>query len=784
VDSSNFASGGALAGYAAAPTLQGSDRTVDSNVSPSGTTPAALPSGGSDATVDFGEVPPASISGTKYKDLTGNGLTSDDTPISGVTINLYSDTNNNGTLDSSDMLVATTTTASNGTYSFGQLTAGTYFVREVVQVGWTPTFPTALSYYTVVVQSGSSMSGENFANFKQTVAPLGKGQTATIGFWKNRGQDVIKSFNGGPTSPALACWLAVNFPNLFGGLAGKTNADVAAAFLAGTSNNYLQAFGVALDIYATTTSLGGASIVQNGLAAKYGFKVTAGGAGPATYNVGTKNAPAFDIPSGQSTTLTVIQILQRPDGHYNSSTGLFYGGDATLNDEANTVLNGVNQSGDIAIVVSGTTGDTATTDLALITALSDLHTGDIWVAVDSLSANQPADEEARIQDAIATLNTDLGALGVNLVEVSGDTAASADIHIQVASTSEIGGMAEGVLGVTTFGGDITVIDGWNWYAGAAAGGIGAGQYDFQTVVTHELGHALGLGHSTDVSSVMFPYLAAASTVRDLTATDLTTIEQAPQNAPEALRALPIESPFSRSLTVRPPAGVAGPTPAFVLATEELFVLSAGTSGLLGVRTDADPEEAGRAPFWISVVAGASGASLAAPGSDMALSPRSGTAGLVVTLGGDMRLKRGSGGRSVDWMMVGLGVIPCVSFGVTDVAFRNVPQEGHADGSAIVKRETASPIPGSAVGNVSGEREAGLCQLDSARQDRAIEWVAQNCFGNGDDRLVSQGASSAAVLDALFIMAALANPKALGTKEVADTDIGVDRSPERMRWLRR
>jgi hypothetical protein len=37
-----------------------------------------------------------------------------------------------------------------------------------------------------------------------------------------------------------------------------------------------------------------------------------------------------------------------------------------------------------------------------------------------------------------------------------------------------------------------MIQGWNWYAGADPAQIGSDQFDFQTVVTHELGQALGL----------------------------------------------------------------------------------------------------------------------------------------------------------------------------------------------------------------------------------------------------------------------------------------------------
>ena len=199
---------------------------------------------------------------------------------------------------------------------------------------------------------------------------------------------------------------------------------------------------------------------------------------------------------------------------------------------------------------------------SLVSTIGDLAAGMHTVAVVGLAADADA-EEARIEDALASLDAALAPYGVSLVEVFGDTTATAEIRLQIAATSTIGGLAEGVLGVTV-GKQITIIANWNWYTAPDPGTIGGDQYDFQTVVTHELGHSIGLGHSGDSRSVMYPYLQPATTRRDLSAGDLTTLEHDAATEPEPLRA-------------SPPAEMVGPLPAAARNRRRCAARRAGTS---------------------------------------------------------------------------------------------------------------------------------------------------------------------------------------------------------------
>jgi hypothetical protein len=182
--------------------------------------------------------------------------------------------------------------------------------------------------------------------------PVVPGLTGGIGFWNNKnGQMLINSFNnsvsGGSMSTMLANWLAMTFPNLYGASAGSknnltndTNAQVAAYFqgLFKLGGNQVQAqvLAVALDVYATTFSLGGSA------GTAYGFKVSALGLGADSFNVGS-NGAAFGVANNHA--LNVYELLLA--ANKKSGNGLLYNGDSTLQSEAAALFNALNMAGSI-----------------------------------------------------------------------------------------------------------------------------------------------------------------------------------------------------------------------------------------------------------------------------------------------------------------------------------------------------------------------------------------------------------------------------------------------------
>ncbi len=150
------------------------------------------------------------------------------------------------------------------------------------------------------------------------------------------------------------------------------------------------------------------------------------------------------------------------------------------------------------------------------------------------TADQLGTEElTRVRDAASSINQVVAPYGVTIYEIDASQSTEANLRIAAAWTTVVGGIDEGVLGVTEEGGLVTLVLGWNWYTGADAQVVAADQYDFQTIVTHEIGHALGLGHNEDAMSVMCAELATGVAHRALTTADLNVADDG--SGPAALR---------------------------------------------------------------------------------------------------------------------------------------------------------------------------------------------------------------------------------------------------------
>lgn len=117
---------------------------------------------------DFGNFQLGSISGQKFNDLDNDGAKdAGESGLSGWTI--WLDKNNNNVLDAGDL---STTTDSNGNYTFSNLTVGTYYgnsygVKEVQQTNWTQTYPAGGTQYVTVI-SGTNATGIDFGNHRDT----------------------------------------------------------------------------------------------------------------------------------------------------------------------------------------------------------------------------------------------------------------------------------------------------------------------------------------------------------------------------------------------------------------------------------------------------------------------------------------------------------------------------------------------------------------------------------------------------------------------------------------
>lgn len=303
---------------------------------------------GSKSNYNFGELKNASLSGSVYYDKDNDGLHDNgETGLANVTLKL---------VNASGQVVATTTTNSSGNYTFSNVAPGTYTILETQPSGYVDGIESAGSLggddtgdnntiAAIPVAFGQTGINYNFGELKEV--SVDSGDTATIGFWNNKnGQNLIKSFNGSANARNLGNWLAATFPNIYGVAgastyaANKTNTQVAAIFQAlfKVSGQKLdaQVMAVALACYTTDKDLGGTA------GSKYGFDLSATGTAAKCYNIGS-NGAAFDVAN--NSVITVLDALSAADRH--ASNAVLYGGNSSLRNMANTVFNGINNTGDI-----------------------------------------------------------------------------------------------------------------------------------------------------------------------------------------------------------------------------------------------------------------------------------------------------------------------------------------------------------------------------------------------------------------------------------------------------
>jgi hypothetical protein len=222
-----------------------------------------------------------------------------------------------------------TLNTNSGSISGTPTTAGTYTysLRVTDSVGTTATESGSCQ---IVVTNGSCQ-------------PITCGDSAGKGFWScKNGQGLINCFNGGPSSTNLGCWLATNYPCLYGSASGTNNLSCKPnSYIVGLCQTYCAApcpqvdaemLSCALSCYASQSSCGGSAC------SAYGFNPSASGTGCKTYNVKCNGG---SVGLSNNTCYSVQSLLQqanqcKQNGSFGGNVPVFC-----------SIFNGINSCGDI-----------------------------------------------------------------------------------------------------------------------------------------------------------------------------------------------------------------------------------------------------------------------------------------------------------------------------------------------------------------------------------------------------------------------------------------------------
>jgi serine-aspartate repeat-containing protein C/D/E len=175
----------------------------DSFTSPSsGALSVTLASGAKVTAENFGNTGPLTLPGIVFSDANGDGKQDGtDAGLGGWVV--YCDLNHNGVFVSSDN---NKTTASNGTFSFVSLKAGTYTLRVVAKSGYTLTSPSS-GYYTVVLEPGVPVTGINFAEEPTAKTAAGTANSGAITLSGTVFNDLAGTGVQTANDPGLAGWV-------------------------------------------------------------------------------------------------------------------------------------------------------------------------------------------------------------------------------------------------------------------------------------------------------------------------------------------------------------------------------------------------------------------------------------------------------------------------------------------------------------------------------------------------------------------------------------------------